>query len=486
MATFSVFRRLPLVMAVLASGCSFFRPDYQKPQVEPPAAFRAAPADAGPSSFADLGWWEVYRDPQLAALIGRGLERNRDLRIATARIAEARASLGTADYALLPQIGANAAASRSRVTSVGSTPLPPNSGPMRRNYRATIDASYEIDFWGRIAATTDAARADVFNLEAARDVVHATLVSDIAAAYFDLLALDRQIAISQRTLETRQRFLTLTQARVRAGAATRLEADRAEAALNAVRTTIPELRRRAEQGENLLRALTGDYPSAVARNAAAATALPPAPDVPPGLPSQLLDRRPDIRAAEQAIIAANARVAAQRAALMPSFSLTGSLGTESGSLTDFLTGPSKVWSLGGGLFAPLINAQRNKFLVEAARAREVQALEQYQRVVETSMREVADALVNRRDYAEVRDGFTAQVGSLREVERVVLRRYEAGLATYLEVVDAQRDLFQAELAVAVAQRNLLVASVQLYKALGGGWRSDGMPAVSGSSAGPGS
>lgn len=451
----------------LAAGCAI-RPDYKRPVIESPAAFRGT--ESTPSSFADLAWWQVYRDAELEALLRRGLERNRDVRIAAARIAEARANLGVADYAWLPQVGVNAATSRSRVSSVGSTPIPANAGTARRQYRATIDASYEIDFWGRLASLTEAARADLLALEAGRDVVYSTLVGDIASAWFDLLGLDQQLAISLRTIETRQRFLELTELRLKAGTATRLDVDRARANLAVVRATIPDIRRRIELNENLLRVLTGDAPGPLARQRPLPEGLPAAPDVPPGLPSQLLERRPDLRQAEQAIIAANARVAAQRAALLPTFSLTGSLGSDSGSVSSFLTDPSKVWSLGGSLFAPLINAQRNRFAVDALQAREVQALEQYQKVVEGSLREVADAIVGRREFSETAQAQGDQVRALRDVERVVVRRYEAGLSSYFEVVDAQRDLFQAELSLAQSQRNVLVATVQLYKALGGGWQ----------------
>lgn len=467
-------RHAPFVvtaMAALLAACAT-SPPYQTPKVEAPATFRGGESAATEKSLGDLGWWEIYSDPQLGVLLRRTLERNRDLKIAAARIAETRSNLGVADYGPLPQVSASAGISRSRVSTVGSTPLPPGTGPDRRNYRATIDASYEVDFWGRIAALTDAARADLFAAEAARGVITTTLVGDVATAYFDLLSLDQQLLITERTLESRQRFLDLTQTRLRLGAATRIDVDRANANLIAARATVPDFKRRIEQTENLLRALAGDYPGMIERARATVEALPMPPDVPPGLPSKLLERRPDIQQAEQTLAGANARLASQRAALFPSFTLTAQLGSDSGFLRNFLTSPATIWSIAPNILMPILNAQRNRYLVDAAAAREVQAIEQYQKTVEQSMREVSDALAGRREFADARAAFFEQVVALREVNRVATRRYEAGIASYFEVIDAQRELLVAELALAQAQRNLLVSSVQLYKALGGGWQTE--------------
>ncbi len=462
------------VVALAMAGCTSQHTPYKRPASSPPTEFRGA--EGGPAaaqSFGDFGWWEIYGDPQLASLIRQALARNHDIKIAAARIAEARATLGVAQYGPLPQVNINAGATRSRVSEVGSTPLPPNTGPNRRNFRVTGDASYEIDFWGRLGALTVAARNDVLIAELTRDVVTATMVGDVATAWFDLVSLDQQLAITEQSVETRRRFLELTQSRFRLGAATRVEVDRAQANLTAARIVIPDLRRRIAQTENLLQFLSGSFPAAVERPRASVDGMPAAPEVPVGLPSALLERRPDIRAAEHTIIAANARLAAQRAALMPSFSLTGQLGSESGLLKNFLTSPSLIWSLGGSIVQPLINAQRNHLLVDGAAAREVQNIEQYQKVVEQSVREVSDALVGRQEFGEVRKAQLEQVESLREVNRVSLRRYEAGVASYFEVIDAQRELLAAELNLAQAQRNVLISSVQLYKALGGGWQVEG-------------
>ncbi len=467
-------RRIVVVVSLLVLGCASQHKPYERPVSSPSPEFRGAEGQpAATESFGELGWWEVYRDPYLAPLIRQALEHNHDIKIAAARIAETRANLGIAEYGPLPQVNVNAGATRSRVSEVGATPLPPNTGPYRQNYRATIDASYEIDFWGRLNALTQASRNDVLVAEISRDVVTATLVGDVATAWFDLVSLDQQLAITEQSVETRQQFLDLTQTRLRLGAATRVDVDRAQANLTAARAVMPDLRRRIVQTENLLRFLAGSYPAPVERNRTTVGTLPDPPEVPVGLPSSLLERRPDIRAAEFSIVAANARLAAQRAALLPSFSLTGQLGSESGLLENFLLFPSRIWSLGGSIVQPLINAQRNHLLVDAAAAREIQSIEQYQKVVEQSVREVSDALIGRREFGEVRNAQREQVESLREVNRLSLRRYEAGVASYFEVIDAQRELLAAELALAQAQRNALVSSVQLYKALGGGWQVEG-------------
>jgi len=458
-------------VALALAGCGS-RQAVERPPTELPAEFRGG-AVAGPTaskSFGEVGWWQVYQDRQLVALVERTLERNHDLRIAAARIAEARANYGVSDYGPLPQVSAAAGFTRSRVSPVGSTPLPPNVGPQRKNFRATIDATYEVDFWGRLESLSDAARADLMAAESSRDVVTATLVSDVATGWFDLLSLDQQRVLTERSIESRQRFLDLTETRLRLGAAIRVDVDRARANLAAVQALLPDLKRRIEQAENLLGFLAGGFPRPVDRSLPSVDALPDPPDIPVGLPSSLLARRPDIRAAEYSLVATSARLASQRAALLPTFSLTGSVGSESGLLENFLTSPSKIWSLGANLLQPIINAQRNRFLVDAAAAREVQSIEQYQKVVEASVREVADALAGRREFAEVRRAQVEQVAALREVNRLALRRYEAGIASYFEVVDTQRELLAAELALAQAQRNLLISSVQLYKALGGGWQ----------------
>ncbi len=459
------------LIAAALTGCAT-RGDYVRPQAALPETFRdvdAAASTGTGKTFAELDWWEIYREPQLELLIRRTLDRNRDLKIAAARIAESRANLGVAEYGPLPAISAGAGFTRSRVSSVGSTPLPPNTGPNRRNWRATIDASYEIDFWGRLSSLSDAAFNDLRALEAARETITTTLIGDVATAYFDLVALDQQLKITEQSVATRQEFLDLTQRRLQLGAGTRVDVDRAQANLTAARVPIPDLRRRITLAENLLRVLSGDAPGAVERTKVSVDELPGAPEVPVGLPARLLERRPDVRQAEHGVYAASARLASQKAALFPTFSLTGQFGSDSGLLENFLTAPSRIWSIGPSLLLPILNAQRNRLQVDAAAAREVQAIEQYQKVVEQSLREVADALVGRREFAEARKVQAEQLDALRDVNRVALRRYEAGVANYFEVIDAQRELLTAELALVQAQRNVLISSVQLYKALGGGW-----------------
>ena len=464
-----------IAAATCVMGCAPST-NFKRPATDLPSAYRAAEQEtAADRTLAEYGWWDVYQDKTLTALIRRALERNRDLRLAAARVAEARATLGIAEYGPLPSLSAGASYTPSRVSQVAAQPIAPGLTEYRRSWRATIDASYEVDFWGRLSALSEAAKADVYALEFARETVMATLVGDIATAYFDLLALDQQLAISESTIATRQRFLDLTRSRLRLGVATKLDVDRAQANLSAVQATIPDLRRRIAQGENLLAFLSGATLGPLERDKPELDRVVEPPSVPAGLPSKLLERRPDVRQAEQAIVGANARLASQRAALLPSFSLTGQFGSDARELAGFLTAPSRLWSLGTGILMPILNAQRNRYQVDAAAAREVQAIEQYQRVVEQSIREVADSLIARRDFYEVQTALREQAKALRDVNRVVLQRYEAGVSSYFEVIDAQRDHLAAELALSQAQRNLLVSSVQLYKALGGGWQRDDVP-----------
>jgi multidrug efflux system outer membrane protein len=322
---------------------------------------------------------------------------------------------------------------------------------------------------GRLASLFDAARANLLATEYARDGVTSSLIGDVATAYFDLIAFDQQLRVTQRTVGVRQRFLDLTQSKLRNGAAAGIDVNRADASLAAAQAIAADLRRQIAQTENRLRILLGENPAPVARPDVDLEALPAPPDVPPGLPSSLLERRPDLRLAEASVAGATANVRAAKAALYPTISLTGSFGWESLELTKLFTGPTKVWSLGLDVLQPLINAQRNRHQVEATQARAEQALLQYQNAVAQAFREVADALVARQRYDEQLRAQQQQVNALQEANARILRRYEVGYSSYFEVIDAQSSLYAAQLLLVQARRNSLVTVVQLYKALGGGW-----------------
>lgn len=456
---------IAISLAALLSACAI-GPDYQRPDIDSPNSFRGGDgADA--ESIADLQWWEVYQDARLQDLLRTALEQNRDLQIAAARISETRALVGINRYAELPQISAGGNAARNRISS--ATGFPVFAGRDRTNYAASIDATYEADLWGRLSSLTEAARADLLATGFARETIRISLIADVATAYFDLLSLDQQYDITQRTVATRQKFADLTRARFERGVASGLEVSRADANLAAAQATLPELTRQTAQTENLLSVLLARNPDFVVRERIELQSLPRPPVVPAGLPSSLLERRPDLVAAEYNMVAANARIKSAKAALFPTIALTGSLGGQSLAFGDLFTGPARVWTFGLGLLQPILDANRNRYQVDAASAREEQVVQQYRQTVEQAFREVADALSARRNFADFVAAQEAQVTALRTARQRAQRRYEVGFSSYFEVIDADQDLFTAELQLVQGYRNTLVSLVQLYRALGGGW-----------------
>jgi multidrug efflux system outer membrane protein len=454
-------RLVLLAATVLLAACSV-GPQYKRPDLDVPANYRSQEEAPSAKSLADLAWWDVYQDKVLQQLLQSALQRNWDVQIAVARVAEARAQVGVARLGQLPQVDVSLSGQRGRVFQGGDYV----SGAL---FAAEAQVSYELDLWRRLASLSDAARADLLATEYARDNVRVSLVSDVATAYFDLLALDQQLRITRRTVTTRERFLELTQSKFRQGASSGLDVSRAEASLALVRANLPDLQRQIEQKENQLRILLGQNPAPIVREQVDVQAVPAPPEVPAGLPSALLERRPDLRQAESGLVGSTARLRATKAALFPNITLTGSLGSQTTQFSDLFSGPTKVWSFGLSLLQPLLDANRNGYQVDAARAREQQALLRYQQAVQQAFREVSDALAARRGFGEFQRAQEQQVQALRDASQRVLKRYETGFSSYFEVVDADRDLFTAELQLVQAYRNSQVSVVQLYKALGGGW-----------------
>jgi len=439
-------------------------PAYQRPALDVPETFGAQPQQATATSFADLAWWNVYGDPALQQLLQSAMEQNRDLKIAAARVQEARALTGVSGLERWPQIDVAAAAQRGRVFQAGQYVT-------ASQFIVQGEAAFEVDVWGRLTSLDEAARANLLATEYARAAVTVSLVSDVTTAYFTLLALDEQRRISERTVGTRTRFLDLTQSRFRRGVASELDVSRAQASLAGVRANLADLQRQIEQGENRLQILLGRNPGPIARERAELRAMPMPPEIPAGLPSSLLERRPDVREAETSLIGATADVRAVRAALFPTISLTGNFGSQSLQLSDLFAGSTRIWSFGVSLLQPLLDASRNGYQTEAARARETQAVLRYQNAVAQAFRETADALAALRSLANSRRALEEQANALRDASRRVLRRYETGYSSYFEVIDADSSLLAAELQLVQADRDHLIAMVQLYKALGGGWRS---------------
>ena len=457
--------RLLAAMGVLiaAAGCAL-GPDYRRPETAAPAAYRFDEA-AAQDSVADAGWWGVYQDPALKSLIHDGLAGNLDVRIAAARIDQARAALGAAHLGQLPQLAATAGATRQRTSAYER---PPGIPPVVNVFNVQGDLSYEIDFWGKYRRATEAARAQLLQSAYAKQDVVAGLVAGIATAYFTLQALDEQLEITHRTIATRQKFVDLTQAQHDRGTVSQLDVSTAQAQLAIANANLPDLERRIGQTEDQLSALLGHNPDGIVRGTEHAP--PPVPAA--GLPSSLLERRPDLREAEQSLVAANAQVGVAKANLFPNITLTALGGGLSPALSSLLSAPARAWSLGAGVLQPVLNAQRNLYQVALADAQKRQALLQYQKSVQTAFQEVSDALIARRADADRLAAEEAQVDAQRRANTIALARYRVGYASYFNVIDADRDLFTAELSLSEARLSTQLSVVQLYRALGGGWQAE--------------
>jgi multidrug efflux system outer membrane protein len=456
-------------VAALLAGCAM-GPNYHRPSLDVPAQYRdVAPTGAAGDalSLGDSGWWEVYSDADLQALLSVAVKSNLDVKIAVARIDEARAQLGSTRLAYLPQVSIDAGAGRAKTSDYARLPGTPR---INNEEQVQILASYQVDLWGQLRRTTEAARANLLASQYAKRAVSVTLVATVANAYFGLISLDSQVEITRRTVVSREKFVELTHAQHERGYATGLDVATAEADLAAARATLPDLERQIAQTEDQIGVLLGGNPGQVtrARHGEAVPEAPPRP--PPGLPARLLERRPDVMQAEQGLVAANAEIGVAKAALFPNISLTGSDGSLSVPFGHLFTAPAAEWSVGVGMIQPLLSVQSNLYQVELADARKREALYQYQKTVQGAFQDVADALVAYQKFGEQEREQTSQVDALRRARAIALARYRIGYASYFDVIQADRDLFTAELALAQAYANNLSALVHLYSALGGGWQ----------------
>ena len=462
-----------VVAAGLLSGCAV-GPNYSRPTVPVPVNFRAPEPLPAPqaASLADLKWFEVFKDEKLQDLTRTALEHNYDLRDAVARVEQARANLGITRSNQFPQASASGGLEFTRLSRDGSLPLPASFVPnQNRNWgQASLNLlSFEVDLWGRLRRSTEAARANLLNAEENRKAVVTTLVSDVATDYFSLLQLDYELEISKRTLETRRASLGLVQERQGGGVATLLDLRQAEQLVSSAAQTIPELEQQIEQTENQISLLAGMNPGSVVRGRTFTEQQMP-PDVPAGMPSSLLERRPDIRAAEQALIAANANIGVAKAAYFPQLSLSGLLGGQSTQLASLFNGPHSAWSFIPQVSQPVFSAGRLKSNVKLAEAERDSALIQYEKTIQTAFSEVSDALIAHQRTRESRVEQENLVTALQDRTRLAYVRYRGGVDTQLNALDADRDLFQAELSLAQIRLSELLSVVQLYKALGGGWQ----------------
>jgi multidrug efflux system outer membrane protein len=452
------------VGALVAGGCVVactVGPNYKRPPLTVPQQFYGHDgALAEARSLADLPWWDVFQDPVLKGLIEEALKNGFDARLAAARVEEARALYGIARSNLLPDVGYTAGWERVRNDQFFNA-----AGKVDTKWTAKLGFSWEIDLWGRLRRQTEAARAQYLATEQARRGVLLALVSDVAAAYFELRELDAELAIARRTTAAFQGTYDLFERRLRGGAASALETARAEASLGQVSAQIPEIERAIVAKENEINFLLGRGPRSIAREG---EDVPLPPEIPPGLPSALLERRPDVRQAEELLVAANAGIGVAKANYFPALSLTGLFGNVSPELGEIFSN-GKTWSVESSVLGPIFAAGRIKRNYQAAQARREQARVRYEAAVTSSFSEVSRALVDRAKLVETERQRARTVNAYQEAARLANLRYTSGLSAYFEVLDAQQQLFPAEISLVQTRRNQLIAVVNLYKALGGGW-----------------
>jgi multidrug efflux system outer membrane protein len=460
---------LLVIAASLLVGCTV-GPNYRKPVVPVPNAYHGPDdnpqdqAQAQAASFADLPWWQVFQDSVLQDLIRRALKQNHDLQTATEKITQARAQLRVTRSDQFPQLTADANAVDER--SFQGFPFTTRYG----TYAA--DATFQLDLFGQLRRATESARAQLLASEYAQRTEILTLVSDVASDYFALLSLDLQLQITRDTIKTQEDAVKLTKYRLEHGVATTLDVLQAKQVLDTANAQVPDLQRQIGQEEDALSILLGDYPHNVTRGLALVDQKLP-PEVPASLPSSLLARRPDISQAEQNLISANAQIGVAKAAFFPQISLTGSGGGAVGRSTVFSSIVSSnigIWSVGGQLTQPIFEAGKLRGNLHVAESQQRQSLIAYKQSIQGAFKDVSDALIAYQKYYEVRKAEETTVQDLSDSVRTSLKRYRGGIATYLEVLDNQRSLFSAQLTLARDRGNEFQSLVQLYKALGGGWR----------------
>ena len=461
-ATWIVFS----LTAILICGCKV-GPNYHRPKVEVPTAFRGPgageQAEAQASSYADLPWWKVFQDTQLQELVRTALKQNYDLQLAAERIDAARAQLGITRSNQFPQVQGNGNAMGGKDYNFQS----------KSNFLlTTVDAAFQLDLFGRLRRATEAARAQLLATQDAQETVVLTLVSDVASDYFALLDLDLQLQITRDTVKTQEDAVKLTKLRLGHGVATNLDVLQAQQVLDTANAQIPDLERQISQEENAISILLGNYPQDVPRGRPLVE-QPLPPEVPPGLPSSLIERRPDIREAEQNLVAANAEIGVAKAAFFPQISLTdgggGAFGRSS-LFSSLMSSHAGIWSYGAQVTQPIFTGGALKGNLRLAESEQRQEVIAYKQAIQLAFRDVSDALIGYQKYHQVRVRQEESVKDLQDSVDLSLSRYRGGITTYLEVLDGQRSLYSAELTLAEARGSEYQSLVQLYKALGGGWK----------------
>lgn len=456
---------LILVTLLICTGCAV-GPKYKRPTLTVPEGYRGLAPDAGQqtsASLADEKWWTVFQDPQLQQLIRTALVQNYDVRIAATRILQAQAILGITRADQYPTITGGASTTNTRAQRTKVLPEFESSAN-----EVNLSLVWELDFWGKFRRATEAARASLLATEWGKRAVISSLVSNVATAYFQLRELDLELEISKRTLDSRKQSLNLVEIRARGGVTALIDVRQSEQLVYTAAGSIPDLERRIEQQENFLSVLLGNNPGPITRGKSLVE-NPVLPTVPAGLPSSLLEKRPDIQATEQQLVAANARIGVAKAAYFPQITLTAIAGYQSPALTDLFTGPAGFWNFGGQLLQPIFTGGRIRSNVRLTEAQQQEAVLFYQSTIQQAFREVSDSLIAYRKDQEFRQQQELLAVAAEDTVRLANVRYSGGVSSYLEVLDSDTRYFDAQLALAQAQLNERLALVQLYNALGGGW-----------------
>lgn len=465
------FASIGIALFVLA-GCAV-GPNYKRPVVDSPEGFRRSATDtnapSGTNSFADLGWWETFRDPQLTAYLAEALTNNWDTKIAAARVLQAEAIARITRSQFMPTINAGGDLVTSRASEKGPTPIPPGLNPQQGYGDVFLSMpAYEVDLWGRIRRANEAARAQLLATVEAERTVRQTLVAEVATAYLDLLEFDLELDIARRTYAIRTNSLELTRSRADGGVASMADVYQSQILVFGAEASIADILRRIEQQENLLSILLGRNPGVIQRGTPLISQTVRA-EIPAGMPSSLLERRPDLRAAEQQLVAANADIGQAKAAFYPQVTLTGFAGFQSVALSDLFTGAAKTWQFGPAVTLPLFTGGRLRGNLKLAQARFEESLARYQQTVQGAFREVSDGLVAYQRTREFRAKQEERTQANRDATELANVRYEGGVTSYLEVLYNEQELFTAELSLALARRNELLSVIQVYRSLGGGW-----------------
>ncbi len=453
-----------VLLSIVLGGCTV-GPDYRRPAVETPRSWRFEEKDA--RELADTAWWEQMNDPVLNDLVTDALRENKDVKIAAARVEEYQGRLSVSRGASLPQIGAGASAGREGLSRKGLPPIPSTSATVGNLFQASAGASWEIDLFGRLRRATEAARSDLLATEEGKQATILSLVGSVVGEYVNLRDLDKQLEIARGTVKTREDSYRIFQLRFQGGLISELELSQAKSEYEQALATVPAIERAIAQRENALSVLLGRNPGSIPRGAEIDQLGQPA--VPAGLPSDLLERRPDIRRAEQELIAANARIGVARAQYFPSISLTGALGGTSTDLSALFRGPARTWSYFVPASVPIFTGGIISGQVKIAEAQKEQLLLQYRKTIQDAFRDMEDALSDQLRTRQQLEAQGRRVETLRNYDRVARLRFNNGYTSYIEVLDAERSLFVAELAYTQTEGDLYQALVNLYKAMGGGW-----------------